>query len=160
MEVFSLIVLVVYIGLIIYIIPKRGLEFDLFQVKFRLLPHWFKIVSVVWIVVSIIVAILFSNLLEKSDEYLVSAINVSFFILIFSKQKNEDEFSEQIRFKSFTYSFGYFIALAGAFGAISINRNESGFILNNFYLHVLVGVSMLMSLLYFYITIYKFRKLK
>ncbi|MCF6331967.1 MAG: hypothetical protein L3J11_01675 [Draconibacterium sp.] len=160
MEIFSLVVLFVYLGLIVYIIPKRGLEFDLFQVKFSLLPHWFKIVSVVWIVVSIIVAILFSSLLEKSDEYLVSALNLSLFILIFSKQKNEDEFSEQIRFKSFTYSFVSFIALAGAFGAISINRNESGFIFNNLYLHLLVGASMLMSLLYFYITIYKFRKLQ
>ncbi len=154
MEIFSLVVLFVYLGLIVYIIPKRGLEFDLFQVKFSLLPHWFKIVSVVWIVVSLIVAILFSSLLEKSDEYLVSALNLSLFILIFSKQKNEDGFSEQIRFKSFTYSFVSFIALTGAFGAISINRNESGFILNNLYLHLLVGASMLMSLLYFYITIY------
>lgn len=158
MEVYSLIILFIYMVLVIYIIPKRGLEFDLYKIKFRLFPHWFKIIAIMWIVITIVVAILFSNSLENSDEYLVSAINLSLFIFLFSKQKYEDEFSEQIRFKSFTYSFVYFVALAGAFGSMSINQNESQSILNNLNLHVLVGVSMLMSLLYFYITMFKFRK--
>lgn len=155
---YSFIVFVIYFGIVLYIIPKSGFEFDIYKIKFRLFPHWFKTIALFWIVFSILIYILFSSSIEKSNEYLVCAINLALFVFLFSKQKNEDEFSEQIRFKSFTYSFAYFVALTGAFGAISINQNETHSILNNFNLHVLVGVSMLMSLLYFYITLYKMKK--
>jgi hypothetical protein len=159
MKGFSFIVFFVYIVLVIYILPKR-MEFDLYKLEFRLFPHWFKIFALAYIVLSAIIALLFSSSIEKSDEYLISSINLSLFVILFSKQKHEDEFSEQIRFKSFTYSFVVFLALAGAFGAISINQNETRSILSNFNLHLLVGLSMFMSLLYFYITLFKSRKLK
>jgi len=155
---YSLIVFLAYMGLIFFIIPRAGLDFDLNEVKFRLLPHWVKTVAIVWIVISVVTALFFLNSIENWDEYFVSGINLALFVLIFSKQKQEDEFSTQIRFKSFTYSFVSFIAVAGAFGAISINDNDTGFILNNLFLHVLVGASMLIALIYFYVTIYKLKK--
>ncbi len=158
MSIFSVIIFFVYMGLIIYIIPRAGLGFDLNEAQLSLLPYRFKLVAIAWFFASVIIALIFSNSIEKWDEYLVSCINLSFFVLIFSKQKSEDEFSTLIRFKSFTYSFVSFISMAGAFGAVGINQSESGFILNNLNIHLLVGVSMLIALLYFYVTIYKFSK--
>ena len=145
-------------GLILYIIPRQGLRFDLNEARFRLLPHWFKFFSFAWLFSVVILAILFSNTIEKWSEYLVSSINFALFVFLFSKQKNEDEFSSQVRFKSITYSFVSFIAMVGAFGAISINLNESGSILNNLNIHILLGASLLIALLYFYVTIYKLSK--
>jgi hypothetical protein len=50
------------------------------------------------------------------------------------------------------------LALAGAFGAGSLWRPDGSFVLNNFFLHVFVGSSMLVSLTYFYVTLYKMKK--
>jgi hypothetical protein len=108
--------------------------------------------------ISIIITVFIFQTFEKWKDFLVVIINLSLFITIFSKVKNEDEYSEQIRFKSFTYSFVTFLALAGAFGAGSLWRPDGSFVLNNFFLHVFVGSSMLVSLTYFYVTLYKMKK--
>ena len=156
MEGYDLIVLLIYIGLTIYIIPKSGVQFDLYRIRFRLLPHWFKFLAIIWILISVVGAFIISGKEEKWVEYLNSSIDLALYVLIFSKQKEEDEFSEFIRFRSVTYSFVSLIAIIGAFGAIDI-KNEID-ILNTLNLHLLMGVTLLTSLLYFYITLYRFKK--
>jgi hypothetical protein len=154
---FSLVFFVAYMMLLMRIIPKSGFDFDLFEIKFRLLPYWTKLVSVLLVLIALRIY-LFNFEVEKSEEYLISSINMALFLFLFSKQKNENEYTQQVRFKSFTYSFVSFVALIGAFSAIGINASYSTFIADNFMLSVLVGSSLFMSLLYFYITLYKGKK--
>lgn len=154
---YSLIIFVTYIILIITIIPKSGFDFDLFKIKFRLLPYWFKAVSVILIIVSLVIY-LFNTEFEKALAYLQSTINLALFVFLFSKQKSEDEYIEQLRIKSFTYSFVSFVALVGAFCGIDINTTDSGFIIDRFALSLLIGLSLLMALIYFYVTLYKLKK--
>lgn len=148
---------VAYIMLIIIIIPKSGFDFDLFEIKFRLLPYWTKWVSILLVLIALIFY-LFNFEVEKSRDYLISTINMALFLFLFSKQKNEDEYTQQVRFKSFTYSFVSLVALIGAFNAIGINASDSNFIVDSFMLSTLIGGSLVMSLLYFYITLYKVKK--
>lgn len=156
MEVYSFIVFFVYMGLLIYIIPASGLQFDLYERKFRLFPGWFKIIAFSWLIVSFILILVYKNSIERWEELLLSNINISLFILFFSKQKYEDEFAEQIRFKSFTYSFVSVVAMVGAFSALNITKTEGGW--SNFLLHGLIGAGLLISTLHFYITVYKLKK--
>jgi len=158
--IFGIFVFLVYSGMVMYLIRKSSLSFDLYNLQLKLFPYWFKIIAITLILVSIIISILIHQTFEKWEDFLVVCINLSLFISIFSKVKNEDEFSEQIRFKSFTYSFVTFLSLAGAFGAMSLWRPDGSFVLNNFLIHVLIGSSMLVSLTYFYVTLYKVKKAK
>lgn len=151
---FSLGVFLSYLFLILFIIPKSAFEFDLVKIRFRLLPGWFRYLSGLIVGTSVIIFYLvYPN--EQAAEFLTAGINLALFIWLFSRQNNEDEFSEQLRLKSFTYSFVSFVALLGAFSALEINATESGFILNNFLLNVLLGASLLMALVYFYVTLFK-----
>jgi hypothetical protein len=154
----GVLVFFIYLVLALYLVRKSSLTFDLYKLHLKLFPYWFKIIALVLILISIIITVFIFQTFEKWKDFLVVIINLSLFITIFSKVKNEDEYSEQIRFKSFTYSFVTFLALAGAFGAGSLWRPDGSFVLNNFFLHVFVGSSMLVSLTYFYVTLYKMKK--
>jgi hypothetical protein len=135
MEAYSIIVFCIYIGLLAYIIPSSALSFDLYERKFRLLP----------------------NSIENKNEMVISVFNLALFLVFFSKQKTEDEFSEQVRFKAFAYSFVSFVAMCCALGASRINdsgnRDWSNFIIQAF-----MGGGLLIATLYFYFTLYKLRK--
>ncbi|MCK3683003.1 hypothetical protein [Maribellus sp. YY47] len=154
---FTLLIFFSYLILIIAIIPKSAFEFDLLQIKFNLLPYWSKLISLT-IIISAIIAFVSNRTADKALEYLVATINLALFIFLFSRQKTEDEFTEQIRFKSFTYSFVSFVGMIGAFSSLGLASKDDNFFLNNFLLSILIGTSMLMALIYFNITVYKSRK--
>lgn len=158
MEIYRFVVFLLFIGGVMYVIPKSGFEFDLYRIKLRLYPNKFKLIAIGWIIISILLAIFFRNTNHRSGEYLLSSINLSLFIFVFSKQKSEDEFSEQVRFKAVSYSFITFVAMVGAFGVISIGGAESNKGFDNLLLQILMGSALLMAAFYFYVTIYKVRK--
>lgn len=155
---YKLIIFIFYIALSIYIINRSSLEFDIYKVKFRLLPSWGKIVSAFLILSSIIVLLMFDELIESPKHFFISAINLALFIFFFSKRKSEDEFSEQVRFKAFAYSFVGFISVFGAFSALQIGEEKTGLTGAIFLYQVVVGSTFLTAILYFYITLYKLRK--
>ncbi|AHW61512.1 hypothetical protein SAMN05444285_1377 [Draconibacterium orientale] len=157
MEAYSIIVFCIYIGLLAYIIPSSALSFDLYERKFRLLPNWFKAVALIFTIVALLAILIFRNSIENKNEMVISVFNLALFLVFFSKQKTEDEFSEQVRFKAFAYSFVSFVAMCCALGASRINdsgnRDWSNFIIQAF-----MGGGLLIATLYFYFTLYKLRK--
>lgn len=159
MEWFRFVIFVLYMGVLYYLIKsKHALQYDIYQIRFRLLPYWFKVISVSWIIVSLVLILLFRELLDNWEELLLINVNLALFVFLFSRQKVEDEFSEQIRLKSFTYSFVSFVALFGAFYAIGIGNSDKDNLLDSLYMPLLLGLALLISILYFYVTIYKLRK--
>lgn len=155
---FSLLVLVTYMMLVITIIPKSAFEFDMYKLKIRLLPFQSKLISVCLLLLIFSTSLIFKNQIENLDQFLISGINLSLFIFLFSKQRYEDEYIEQIRFKSFAYSFISFLSFVLGFSTIGIGNPDSQYIINNLILNVFIGSSMFISLLYFYITLYKTKK--
>lgn len=160
MVAYSIVAFLLYFGLLIYIIPSSGLDFDLYERKFRLFPSWFKLIAFVWFLIAVILILVFKDSIPKWKELIFSNLNFSLFVSFFSKQKYEDEFSEQIRFKAFTYSFIGFVAMIGAFGAFGAfniaNNDADGW--SNFLVQGYMGGGLLIATLYFYFTIYKIRK--
>jgi hypothetical protein len=153
---YGIVVFALYVGMAIYILPTMGVSFDLYERKFRLLPHGFKYVAIAWLVIAFILILVFRHSFPEWDELLLSNFNIAIFMLFFSKRKNEDEFSEQLRFKAFTYSFVSFVALFGAVGAMNIIDTDGSW--SNFIIHGFIGSAMLVATLYFYFTVYKLRK--
>jgi len=78
-------------------------------------------------------------------------------MLVFYKEKYEDEFLEQIRIKAFIYAF---ISIVILFGAVNINReiSEILFLNSNITLQIFLGISLLYALIYFYVSKYIFSK--
>jgi len=155
---FRIVIFLIYIVLGMYILPKSGIEFDLYKIRFQLLPKWFKIVSMVWIIVSFVYVLMVKEDFEDLANILLSIINLGLFIFLFSEQKYEDEFSEQIRLRAFTYSFVTFTVLLGAFSAIGNADKDSYILFNKFYSQLWLGTSLITAVLYFYITLYKLKK--
>lgn len=156
MVTYGICVFLLYLAMIIYILPSFGVDFDLYERKFRLLPYWFKYISIAWLLFAIIVLFVFRQSLPKWNELLLSNFNIALFMLYFSKRKNEDEFSEQLRFKAFTYSFVAFVAICGGLGAMNITDKNGSW--SNFIIHGYFGGGLLVATLYFYFTVYKLRK--
>jgi len=157
MTLYSIIIFGIYFGLLIYIIPSSSLGFDLYERNFRLLPSWFKLLALLWLVIGLSGILIFKESIQKQNEVVFSVINLSLFISFFSKQKNEDEFSEQVRFKAITYSFVSFVAMVFALGVSRIPNSDDGE-WSNFIVQGFMGAALFIATLYFYFTLYKMRK--
>lgn len=155
---FGISIAVLYVFLLGYLFPKSGTTYDLFKLRLDLYPHWMKYVSLVLFLVFLVLIIVIDEFAEEWASILIASANLSLFISLFSKEKFEDEFSEQLRFKSFTYSFLTFLASAGAFGIVSVGNIEL-FIPDLLFIQILIGVSLAYSQVYFYYTKYRFQKI-
>ncbi|WP_321376128.1 hypothetical protein [uncultured Draconibacterium sp.] len=157
MIIYSILLFCIYIGLLAYIIPSSALSFDLYERKFRLLPNWFKSGALIFMIVAIIAVFILKDSIENQWETIFSIFNFVLFVTFFSKQKTEDEFSEQVRLKAFTYSFVSFVAMVCAFGAVHVADSDGGN-WSNFIIQAFMFGGLLIATLYFYFTLYKLRK--
>ena len=136
MEWFSLIVFSIHMGVLYHLIKsKHILQYYTCQIRFTLLTYWFKVISVDWIIVVLLLTMLIRELLINWEVLTLIKIYLALFVFLFSRQKVEDEFSEQIRQRSFTYSFVSFVALFSAFNALGISNSGKESVLDSFTCH-------------------------
>lgn len=154
MDTYNLIMFFLYFGALIFILPSSHLSFDLYERRFRLFPHWFSFVAIAWLIVSVVLGLILTEI--NRNEFIIANLNFSLFLSFFSKQKFEDEFSDVIRFKAFTYSFVSVVAMIGAFSfqVHILDGKWTTYFLIQFFL----GTGFLIATLYFYLTLYKLRK--
>lgn len=155
---FRFCILISYICLFGYLFPKSGTTYDLFRLRLDLYPHWMRYFSVILLLAFLVLTIVIDELTREWKAILVASINLCLFLFVFSKEKHEDEFSEHIRFKSFTYAFLSFLPFAGAFGIASIGNIDKVYIANPLFIQIMIGVSLVFSLVYFYYTKYRLLK--
>lgn len=149
---FKFFILILYLFLFGYLFPKSGTTYDLFKLRLDLFPYWMKYVSLVLFIVFLLLVLAIDEFALEWKAILISSANLCLFLLVFSKEKYEDEFSEQLRFKSFTYAFLSFLMFVAAFGVISIGNLDSVYVPNSLFIQMLIGVSLAFSLIYFYYT--------
>ncbi len=151
---------IVMVFLLGWLLPLNGKTFDVLKLRLDLFPSWFKFISGGWILLTLILIVFIFDSNEKWEYFLMVNLNFSFFILFFSKEKDEDEFSEQIRMKAFIYAFISFISIVIMFGAFngSTMISELSFISSTIVYQVFLGVAWISALVYFYISKYKFSK--
>lgn len=153
---FCIFIAISYVFLLGYLFPRSESTFNVFKLRLDLFPFWMKFVSVGIFIACHVLIIVVDVYSEKWKEISIASANLSLFILLFSKEKHEDEFFEQLRYKSFTYSFLSFLASAGMFGTfdiLDIKLPDKLFIIQ-----ILIGVSLAFSIIYFYYTKYRSQK--
>lgn len=121
MEILHLVMVVTYLALICFVLPSLTVRADIFRVHIRLLPYWVKFVSLGWMVSITGYSYLFSNIMEGNprgifiSKFLAMGFNLGLLLMALSRDKKEDEFSDQIRLRSMYLSAILLFLLSGFF---------------------------------------------
>ena len=67
----------------------------------NLLPHWMKYVGLIWAILSVILPIIFDFMFEGKNILGIQSANIGLLIICFSKDRVEDEMTNNLRLKSF-----------------------------------------------------------
>lgn len=100
MEFWAITMLLTYIAIMGFVLPGATVGTDIFKVKIRLLPYWFKFVSFVWFFAVLCYSIQYVAVRFLENNFLVTGINLALLLIAVSRDKKEDEFSNQIRLRS------------------------------------------------------------
>lgn len=158
-DIYPIILSVVLVFLLGWLIPKKGNGFDLLQVRLDLFPRWFKLASTIWALIAAVLVVFIFRATEGVEYFLVGNLNIALFLFYFSKEKNEDEYSEQLRLKAFFYSFISFVGVLIIVGALEgSNLSVPSFLGEHIFVQLLLGVALISALSYFHFTLYKSSK--
>ena len=156
-DIFPILLAVVLVFLMGWLLPKAGTSYDVFRLKLQLFPNWLKYISAFWILSTLLLVFLLQFPgIESQIYFLTVNLNFAFFIFFFTKDKSEDEFSEQLRLKAFIYAFVLFVPVLLIFGALKGSSLILPAIFQEYtFVQFYLGIALLTALVYFYISKYK-----
>ena len=67
----------------------------------KLLPHWMKYIGLMWAILSVILPIIFDFMFDGKNSLGIQSANIGLLIICFSKDRDEDEMTNNLRLKSF-----------------------------------------------------------
>ena len=155
-----------YLALAVFVLPPFTVRSDIFKPHIRLMPYWFKYVSFLWLCFIILFSFIVNSQTEAvqiesllfTNNFLSMGINLSLLVIATSKDKIEDEYSNQIRLRSMYLSAIWLFIFSGVF--ISVVRgstNSTRATALDFWLIVLNG-TLLVYLTNYYLSKYYFNK--
>jgi hypothetical protein len=160
-DIYPLGLAVIFVFVLGWLLPKNGKTYDILKLRLELFPHWFKWLAGSWLVAIVVLTLLFLRDKDSWIYFLLTNIDFALFILLFSKQKSEDEFSEYVRLKAFVYAFVSFVGVVLIYGAMQGSRLVTPVIFSEFtFVLIFMGIALLLSLIYFYVTAYASLKKK
>ena len=152
------IVIISYLVMLVRMLPAGKGKMDVFERIPLLLPYWWKFVGIGWLLFVFAYSIFQGNIDPSKNTFLLSGIYFGLLQIAFSKEKDDDEFAEQIRMKVMYISIISFFILAGIYSAYEIiepnSFSENAFI----WFMMLLNATYILYLSYFYFT--KYRTLK
>ncbi len=152
------IVIISYLVIFVRILPTGKSKMDVFERHPLLLPFWWKFIGIGWILFVFGYSIFQRNFNPGTNTFLLSGMYFGLIQIAFSKEKQEDEFAEQIRVKAMYLTVISLFLLAGIYSAYEIIEPNS-FSANSFiWFMMLLNASLIVYLGYFYFT--KYRTLK
>lgn len=156
MKLIGTIMIIGYFGILERLIPGRKRSFDVLKIHIRFLPPLAKIAGLLWIVFIFIYSAITSDLNPGTNIILLVGINFGLAIIVFSKEKKEDEFSSQIRLKAMFISIVSFFLLLGVFACFKVispnSISKDSFVA----IMMLSDATLVVYLIYFYFTKYRF----
>lgn len=105
---------VLYLGLSSFLVRRNAFASDILSMKLRFFPYLFKWIGIILCVLILAFGILDWNKYEYSKELTFYFLNIGLFLVVFSKERIEDEFIHQIRLKALIVSFIGTIAVFGS----------------------------------------------
>jgi hypothetical protein len=158
MKAVGILILLGYIFIAFYLYPPKWRPFDVFKMNPKLLPTWTKLLAVVWIVFVIIHAYFIRRIEWTENYFLLVGVNLGLVVLTFSKDKIEDEFSKEIRWRAMYSSMISFFTFVGMGGAIRIILPESNFENGFYFLFMWLNAVLTVNISYYYGSRYKLKK--
>lgn len=148
-----------YIFIAMFLKPPGNKPFDVFKIHPRLLPYWTKFIGIAWIAFVLIHAYLIRRIPWNENDFLLVGFNFGLIVLCFSKSKQEDEFSTQIRWRAMYLSVISFFTFCGIGGTLKILMPKNDF--NGFYyLFMLLNATLIVNIVYYYSTKFWFSRRK
>ena len=152
------IVIISYLVIFVRILPTGKSNMDVFERVPVLLPFWWKFIGIGWLLFVLGYSLFQGNFNSSTNTFLLSGMYFGLILIAFSKEKNEDEFSEQTRVKAMFHSVISLFLLAGIYSAYEIIEPNS-FPENSFiWFMMLLNATLIVYLGYFYFS--KYRSLK
>ncbi|WP_319501217.1 hypothetical protein [uncultured Draconibacterium sp.] len=96
-----------YIFLCTRLIKTTNKSWDVLELRLNLVPYYFKFIGLAVIIVAIVIYvwILKEKGIDRAEEAFLFHLNLGFLLLLFSREKYEDELYNQIRLKAIVASF-------------------------------------------------------
>jgi len=152
------IIIISYFFILLRFFPFGRRTLDVFKLSPHLLPYWWKFIGIGWILFVFIYSILEGSFNPSSNTFLLSGMYFGLIQIAFSKEKQEDEFAEQIRVKAMYLTVISLFFLAGIYSSFEIIEPNS-FSANSFtWFMMLLNASLIVYLGYFYFTKYGLKK--
>ena len=158
MKTIGLILLVAYLIIMWHLFPNGRKSLDVFKLNPVLLPSWWKLVGLGWLTFVIVYSIMEGNLNPTTNTFLLTGLYFGLLLITFSKEKNEDEFSAQIRIKAMYISIITLFFAVGMLSCLSIATPAS---FKDFPIQILIMMFnsvLIVYLAYFYWTKYGFKR--
>jgi hypothetical protein len=158
MKILGMTILSCYLLIAFYLYPPGLRPIDVFKLSPKLLPFWTKFIALIWIVFVIIHAYFIRRIEWTENYFLLVGVNLGLVIITFAKDKIEDEFSIQIRWRamySAMISFFVFIGLGGSIRVISPDlKFHNGF----YFLFMWINAALTVNIVYYYFSKYKLKR--
>lgn len=148
-----------YIFLCARLIKQANKSWDVLELRLNLVPHYFKFIGLAVIIVAIVIYVwlLKEEGIYRAEETFLFHLNFGFLLLVFSREKHEDELFNQIRFKAIVASFiGILLCYGTIIPSVSIMQE-----MHHEWIHSFGAILVLFNLgylIYFYSTKLKMRK--
>lgn len=143
-----------YLTIIFRIFPKGRKSFDVFKLNPKLLPFWMKYIGLLWLLFVFIYSAVYLNLNFSENTLLLVGTHFGLILIAFSNDKNEDEYSLQVRLKAMYVSIISLFLITGIVGAIEV-RSPGSFSDNAFYFYLMsFDATLFVYLTYYYFTKY------
>lgn len=158
MKTIGLILLIAYLIGTWHLFPKGRNSLDVFKLNPVLLPNWCKFTGLAWIAFVFIYSITEGNFNPSTNNFLLAGMYFGLLQIAFSREKNEDEFSSQIRIKAMYISIISIFIIVGYISSISITAQDS---LKDFsfqFIMMMFNAVLIVYLAYFYWTKYGFKR--
>lgn len=160
METWEVIMLITYATLMVLVLPSVTVRVDIFKTHIKLLPYWVKFIGLGWMVSVICYSWLYSGTVVSPpgrpfiSEFVAIGINLGLLLMAVSRDKKEDEFSNQIRLRSMYLSSILLFLFSGILISGSMLSSESTSKNGNWFLVMTLNGALLVYLTNYYLSKY------
>lgn len=128
--------------------------FDVFSFNPRLLPYPVKFSGLLWLLIIFIYSGLKGTINLTKNVLLLVGIHFGLSLIAFSAERNEDEFSAQIRMKAMYVAIISLFLISGLMATVEVMA-QGGFVENAFFFFImLLDTTLFVYITYFYFTKY------
>lgn len=148
-----------YIFLCMRLIKPADRSWDVLELRLNLVPYYFKFIGLALILTAIAIYVWFSKEkgIDRAEEAFLYHLNLGFLLLVFSREKNEDELFNQIRLKAIVAGFIGSLFLYGFIipSVLMIEERHHEWLFSFGTIFIYID---LLYLIYFYSTKFRMRK--